>query len=337
MKNHFLFRSQTAAAALTLLLAAGPTFAAGVSVDDASWADTNEATQKYKSGKRAYDQGKLEEALARFRDSYDTVASPNSHLMVARVLIELKRYVAAYDELALVIEEAETVKKKPEKYTKTADAARALRKDLEEKLGFVEVEVPARVTIKGEEVPPSQWGTPIPVVAGAAAVEVEMADGTKRTEEVTVAAGKTSKLAVTPPQATAPVATPTDTKGCPSQAPEVTTKGTVKQTTVGYVSAGVGAAGLLTFTIFGILDNKKFNELDSDCTGGVCPPELADDAEKGRSFQALANVGLGVGVIGIGTGAVLLLTAPRDARTASHRAHPRLLVGPGSVTVKGTF
>ena len=337
MKKRILLQTQTAVAALTLLLAVSPTLAAGVSVDEASWADTNEATQKYQAGKQAFDQGKLEEALARFRESYDKVASPNSHLMVARVLIELKRYVAAYDELALVIQEAEAVRKKPEKYAKTADAARGLRKELEAKLGFVEVDIPAKVMIKGEAVPPDKWGTAIPVAAGATAVDIEMADGTKRTEEVTVAAGKTSKIGLIPPGPETPVATPTDAGECPPQTPVATQEGMVKQKTIGYVSTGVGAAGLLTFTIFGVLDNKKFNDIDSNCVDNVCPPTLADDAEKGRSFQALANVGLGVGLVGVGTGAVLLLTAPRKKQTADRQARPRVLFGPGSVAVKGRF
>ena len=337
MRSYNVLRCLASSAALALLLSTVPVLAAGVPVDEASWADTQVATEQYKSGKSAFDQGNLEEALARFQASYDTVASPNSHLMIARVLIELQRHVAAYEELALVIGEAEAVKKNPEKYAKTADAARALRSELEKKLGFVTVEVPAKVKIKGEDVAVSQWGTPIPVVAGTTAVEVEMADGSKRSEQLSVPAGKTTELEISPPPAAPPAPTTSNVERCVEREGTQTTGGTIKQQTVAYAAGGIGAAGLLTFTVFGILDNKRFNDLETQCVGGACPADLADDAERGRSYQALANVGLGVGVVGIGAGAVLLATAPRRERVASRTRRPQLLVGPGSVAVKGRF
>ncbi len=330
-------RSPLATVALALVLFTGPALAAGVSVDEASWADTNEATQQYKSGKRAYDKGDLEEALTSFRESYDTVASPNSHLMVARVLIDLKRIVAAYEELALVIEEAEAVKKNPEKYSKTADAARALRKELEGQLGFIQVSIPAQVTVAGREVPTAEWGAPIPLEAGTAAVDVVLADGTKRTEQVSIEAGKTAQVDLAPPAAKGPTPQPVQSESCPPEDRTTGNQGTLRQSTVGYAVGGLGAAGLVTFTIFGILDNQKFNDLESGCTNNVCPASLADDAEQGRTFQALANVGLGVGIVGLGTGAALLLTAPRHKREAATPGRPRLLVGPGLVAVKGKF
>ena len=159
----------------------------------------------------------------------------------------------------------------------------------------------------------------------------------KRTDELAVAAGETSKVDLLPaPTVAAPVVEKRE-DGCPKQEKVVATKGTVKQTTVGYAAGGVGVAGLLTFTLFGILDNKKFNDVESGCTGLVCPSALADDAERGRSYQALANVGLGVGLAGIGTGAILLLTAPREQNTSARRSRTQLLVGPGTVNVKGAF
>lgn len=324
-------------ACLSCLLAAAPARAAGVSPDEASWADTNTATNKYKAGKAAYDAGKLEEALARFRESYEAVASPNSHLMVARVLIDLKRHVAAYEELALVIEEAENVEKKREKYAQTAEAARALRKELEQQLGFVEIAVPAKVSIKGEPIPPAKWGEPIPVAAGAVAVDLELPDGTKQTRELTVAAGTTAKLEVQPASTPAPAATPTRRCPKPERAPSTTPVGTVKQSTVGYVAGGIGAAGLVTFTVFGVLDNQRHRDLEAACQDGVCPASLADDAERGRTYQSLANVGLGVGLVGLGAGAVLVLTTPRAERTTARAPRPQLALGVGSIGLKGKF
>jgi hypothetical protein len=256
--------------------------------------------------------------------------------MIARVLIDLKRYVAAYEELAQVIEEAEAVKKRPEKYEKTADAARALREELEEKLGFVEVTPPARVKLEGEAVAPEQWGKPIAVSAGTTVVSIEHEDGTEQTEELDIAAGETASVSLIRPSETPTSTTTTKDDDRPVPTRVVAEEGAIKQTTVAYVAGGVGAAGLLSFAIFGVLDNKKFSDLESGCSNGVCPPELHDDAEKGRTYQALANVGLGVGLVGIGSAAALYLTAPRRDESA-RRPRPHVAVGPGSITVKGRF
>src|SRR5262249_45490570 len=85
-----------------------------------------------------------------------------------------------------------------------------------------------------------------------------------------------------------------------------------------YIAGGAGAAGLATCAIFGALEKSSYNELKDACHGGPCPPERADDIATGRSRQTIANVGLGVGVVGLAAGVALyLVSAPPKAPTTA--------------------
>jgi hypothetical protein len=118
----------------------------------------------------------------------------------------------------------------------------------------------------------------------------------------------------------------------------VHTSNGINQRTLAYVAGGVGVAGFATFAVFGILNNGKYQDLEAQCPGGICPPGTSNDAEAGRMYQTLANVGLGVGIVGLASGAVLFLTAPSPrTETASLKPTTRLAVGPTSVSLQGKF
>src|SRR5262245_2115814 len=127
----FLF---PAALTLSLSLFAGAGHAAGVSPDVATADQSSEASDKYRAGVEALDAGKLDQALGLFRASYDVVASPNSRLMIGRVLARLGKTVEAYREIEGAVVEADRAAQRSEKYRKTASAARA---ELEELKGKV--------------------------------------------------------------------------------------------------------------------------------------------------------------------------------------------------------
>src|SRR4051812_48863807 len=71
------------------------------------------AQKTFDAGSRLYDAHRYDEALTAFRASYQILASPNSHLMVARALRDLGRNVEAYAEYDSVAREAAA---KGEKY-----------------------------------------------------------------------------------------------------------------------------------------------------------------------------------------------------------------------------
>jgi hypothetical protein len=101
-------------------------------------------------------------------------------------------------------------------------------------------------------------------------------------------------------------------------------------------STAVGVVGFAGFAAFGLLSKNRFNQLEADCAAGVCPPASQNDIDQGRTYQLLANVGLGVGIAGVATGAVLLIL---DRKQAARSATAPLQVNVGfrSVQLRGTF
>ena len=70
--------------------------AAGKSVDTATDEDRAGASEMYQRANSAFAEGRLDDALQGFKDSYDIVASPNSLFMVVRTLQDMGRLAEAY-------------------------------------------------------------------------------------------------------------------------------------------------------------------------------------------------------------------------------------------------
>ena len=104
--------------------------------------------------------------------------------------------------------------------------------------------------------------------------------------------------------------------------------------TYAYVAGGVGAAGLLTFGIFGALAASKYSTLKDECGGRPCPESRRSDVESGQSSQTIANIGLAVGVIGVAAGVTLfVLSKPKKPTEGVTQA----VVGPSFVGLAGSF
>src|SRR4030095_12566462 len=94
-------------------------------------AKTMEGAQKASpQGTDHYRAGRLLEALAAFRASYDMVAIPNSHIMIARTLRDKGDIAQAFVEYDRVVTEADEAIQRDSKYRATADAARSERSKL---------------------------------------------------------------------------------------------------------------------------------------------------------------------------------------------------------------
>ena len=99
------------------------------------------------------------------------------------------------------------------------------------------------------------------------------------------------------------------------------------------------------FAIFGGLHLSQHADLEDQCPNGQCPPELEEDADSGRTYQAHVGDGLVVGLVGVAAGAAMFFTTDwfigGDAKPTDKEAgwafRPQLRVGPGSVMVRGRF
>jgi hypothetical protein len=93
--------------------------------------------------------------------------------------------------------------------------------------------------------------------------------------------------------------------------------------------------------------NSTYSDLEEKCAG-PCPADSQDDLDQidsGRTQQTLANVGLVVGIVGIGAGVTLFVLSlgGKSSEAKTGQAHlapvrkPELVVGPGFTGVRGKF
>jgi hypothetical protein len=317
-----------------------PATAAPASVDSATSEQSSQASDKYRAGTEAFEAGHFDEALALFRASYETVASPNSHLMIARTLSKMGKHRDAVVEIEETVNEADLASQKSDKYKKTAQTARTERDDMRRRVGYVIVDLEAAVTINGTPLPSPSLGE-ILADPGKNEVVLRLPSGEEVRRVVEVTAGQKTHVALAPPAGTAVsvVAVAPAPAACPPAPPPVASGGGgIDQRTLAYVAGGIGVAGVATFAVFGLLDHSKYDDLKNRCPGGRCGSDVMSEAETGRQYQTLANVSLGVGIVGLVTSAALLFTAPsKHERPATAGGTTRVAVGPGAVSVLGTF
>jgi len=326
-----------------------PAYAQGASVLSASAAQKKQAAKEYEAGMKAFEDKNFEDALDAFERSYDVVRSPNSQLMIARTLIELKRYGQAYDALKDAEREAQSVASKDKKYAQTLDAVRTELKDLERKAGFVKISVSGageddHAVVEGKALKVDQLGEPVAVTPGK--VHVGLVSGGKEVaaKDVDVQTGATVDVSLSPPaeKEGSKEISEEDTKLAEAdeqkpQKVEVTTESRSGMRTLAFVAGGVGVAGLATFGIFGLMNNSKFGELEDSCgPNKVCSGDLKDTADTGKTYQTIANIGLVVGVVGIAGGVTLFILSGKKTE-ASPAEEAQLRVGPGNVSLQGRF
>lgn len=328
--------------ALTVTAACPAALAAGASLQSATSAQKKTAGERFGAGMKAFDANHYDDALKAFRDSYNSVASPNSHLMIARTLSRMGRLGEAYEAYDKTEQEAAAAAKVDKKYEKAEKSATNERDALRPRIAMLTVQVSgagsgATLTVAGRKIDQADWAHPVAVDPGSVTVSLQTADGKTTQKQVTATAGGTPTVQIAP---AAPTAAPTTTTSSGGKA-EASTSGIDKRT-LAYIAGGVGAAGLVTFGVFGILDNSKYNSLKNDCPNNSCPASKKSAADTGRTFQTVANVGLVVGIVGLAGGATLYFLSTRDKNGKADTARtdrPGVDVGLGfdSVKVRGSF
>jgi serine/threonine-protein kinase len=194
----------------------------------------------------------------------------------------------------------------------------------------------------------AQWGTPMPadpgehvVSAGAPArtaweTKIKV-DAEGHTAVVAVPELAAAAAAVTTSQSGAAVARRASTGG--AFAPENTTedegRGLGTQRTLALVAGGVGAAGIVVGSVFGLKSLGKRNKADE-----VCTPECLPDRDglnlKAEALAAgnISTAGFIVGAAGVVLGLALWFTATPSPKGTTAA---QIGVGAGSVVVKGSW
>jgi hypothetical protein len=183
----------------------------------------------------------------------------------------------------------------------------------------------------GAPVGPAAWDFAIPVDPGLHLIEAEAPGRLPWRVSLAVSTPGETQAAVVPVLALVPQEAPAP----PQRADTVERPGdpwSFWQHGAGIALAVVGVGGLGLATFFGVRAKSDWDSAAPKCAGGTCTDRSAFDAWNDANANASrANVALIAGVVALGSGVVLWVTAP-----ASHGS-ARFGVGPTGATVAGWF
>jgi len=322
--------------------------AAGVSVEAASRSELDSAKIPYQEGVKAMNSGEHEQAVAKFRESYNIVASPNSQLMLGRALMKLNRLMDAYRELEQAVKRATDLAATQVKYQKTAESAKREMEDLRGELAFVTVLPGTEVILGGRKLSAADWGKPQPMMPGRTKVEIVASDGRTREKNIRLDPGMNKVLTADFSSSSSRVSRGEDSDKEEAETREESSSSSAPLTSrrnLGYIAGGVGLVGIAGFAATALYANSTFGDPADDCseqgtstTRKLCSKTDLGNAEaKGRMMGA-SYVMLGIGVLGIGAGTYLIFSKDSSASASNAPLQMTALgIGPGSITLKGTF
>jgi len=162
-------------------------------------------------------------------------------------------------------------------------------------------DVAARLFVDGTEIPNWSPGRTMRMEPGTHTFRAE-AEGFEPAEETAVLAeGEKARLL------TLVVARPKNVLGPTSPLPPEEDARSSRPPMLVYPLAGIGVAGLAGFTIFGLSGRAEADDLREGC--GRTRSCTEADVSSARSMYLVADVALAVGVVALGTAAVLWLTS----------------------------
>lgn len=312
-------------------------YAQGADPIDASPVQQEQAQARFARGKEYFEAGKYDAALDEFTASFAIVASPNARLYRARCLLHLERQVQAYAEYGRTMVQALELGKREVRYQRTAQAATEERQELEQNLAFVSTTIHrpsslTRLIVNGEEIRRTAWGEPVPVMAGAVELELITPGHPTQREQLDLSPGAKREVTLDTEIEAEPARKALPVVAAPRERGVTTGKPAPSLLPYAYLSAGVGVVGMGSFAVLGTLSKNDYESLQQQCQAGTCPASEATVIERGRREQTWANVGLVVGIAGLGAAATLWLL---DGSNEGNSTRVGVMLVPNGAAIRG--
>jgi hypothetical protein len=304
----------------------------------------------FREGRALFAEGKTDAACQKFKASQALEASPGTLLNLAACHHAQGKTATAWAEFVAAARLARAQNK-----DRQATEANRRAAELEATLSYLTVRVVEpvpglEVRRGGALLEPSVYGVRVPVDPGTYAIEASAPGYEPLRLEVIVASGRKDEQLEIPhlqPKATraAPPAKAASTGAAPPAGPTEATQASTLPTssksshTLPWVLGGVGSAFLVTGAVAGVLALRS-NQAASD----LCPqpsncndPSARSTADRRDTEALIANIGLGVGLAGVGIAAFLLFTAQSEKGPPAHALIPTLAPGRAGLTLVEHF
>ena len=334
------FRHAELALVLCLGLAPNTVSAAPLESSDpnrgTSTQDRALAEALFRDGQALIEAERLEDACAKFQESQRLEPALGTLLYLATCYVQVGKTASAWAAFQAATEAAHRAKD-----TARESLARGRARQLEAKLSRLEISVAIPVQgmvihVDEHALGPGVLSTPLPFDPGTHVIEVTAPGKGPWSLQVELERGPITLKVRVPMLHEAiaqPEAAPTrsDVTSVPAPRPVQEESGFNWQLP-GLVSLGVGGAGVLVGSYFGIRAYAQAKDADHDCTGQICTQKGLDGHADARRSAVLANVGFGVGVVGLAAGSYLVWF--HDAKTKKESAW-WLRTGLGEIVVGG--
>lgn len=323
------------AALCCVAISSSPAFAA-----EPTAADRETARQKGDEGLKLFGAEKFDEAYEKFRIAYDAVPAPSLKLYMARCQRKRGKLIEARDLYEQIVLEV-LPKDPPMAYLQAQNEAKTELDALRKRIPIVQIvtsgvpEESVRAAVDGKAAPirderielnPGEHTVDVMSTRAKAPQRrsLLLTEGSSERLLFQLVPAPGEPLVVTPPPG--PVVRPKKTDAA-SAVPGIAVLG------MGAINLGVGG-------IMGILAQAKVDDLKAKCENNVCLPQDEPTADAARTMGNIATVNLIVGALGVVGGTTLLLirgNSTQDPKVGGNRSSVSMILGAGSLGVKGTF
>ena len=275
-----------------------------------------DARQKFRQAISMQTGGNWAAALQLFRDVAAVKNTPQVRFNIAICEENLGQLVQALGDYQLAATQA-----REEGSLQVAGEVDGRLTTLQERIPKVVIQrdekvARAKISIDGVEVGFEMLGKPMPVDPGGHAVDAEAKGFTKFEKAFDVAERQAVTVQIEMVALPAGAEAPASTAAAPAQADKGAPPPAKGTNIVPYVIGGVGAASLVASGVFFVLRQKAISDLDAACpsrTNCAATSDFTSKQSSGQTDQTLAYVTLGVGIAGLGAGALMLLLAPSSS------------------------
>ncbi|MGA3119275.1 MAG: hypothetical protein ABSF69_00770 [Polyangiaceae bacterium] len=278
------------------------------------------------------------------------VHAPTTALPLAQCDIKLGKLVAGTEILNRLVHET-LPPNAPKSWTDAKLQAQPLLDSTSPRIGKLRIHVDrppgttadVQVTVDGEDVPSVVLDNDRPTDPGTHRITATAAGLTAADATTSVGEGQVQSLTLRldAPPATGPAGAAAPAPAAafqPAPLPSSSATAQSPNRVPAYVMFGVGGAGVVVGTLFGILALGAKSSLDTACDANrVCPTSSQGDINAYKTDPLVSTVGFGTGVAALAIGTILLITAHSEAAPKTAHFEVRPWAGPGSGGIAGSF